>query len=141
MVTSNRGIEFIKAFESCRLTAYKALPQELYYTIGYGHCGPDVTEGMTITAADAEEFLRRDLGHFEAHVSRLKFELTQDQFDALVSFAYNCGAKNLRKLTTGRTISQIADAMLLYNKAGGKVLKGLTRRREAERALFLGIGK
>ena len=48
MVTSNRGIEFIKAFESCRLTAYKALPQELYYTIGYGHCGPDVTEGMTI---------------------------------------------------------------------------------------------
>lgn len=141
MVTSNRGIEFIKSFESCRLTAYKALPHELYYTIGYGHCGPDVTEGMTITAADAEEYLRRDLGRFEIYVNRITLPLNQDQFDALMSFTYNCGARNLRKLTTGRTISQIADAMLLYNKAGGKVLKGLTRRREAERALFLGIGK
>lgn len=141
MVTSNRGIEFIKSFESCRLTAYKALPQELYYTIGYGHCGPDVTEGMTITTADAEEYLRRDLGTFEIYVNRITLPLNQDQFDALMSFTYNCGARNLRKLTTGRTISQIADAMLLYNKAGGKALKGLTRRREAERALLLGIGK
>lgn len=141
MVTSNRGIEFIKSFESCRLTAYKALPQELYYTIGYGHCGPDVTEGMTITAADAEAYLRRDLERFEIYVNRITLPLNQDQFDALVSFTYNCGARNLRKLTTGRTIMQIADAILLYNKAGGKVLKGLTRRREAERALFLGIGK
>lgn len=141
MVTSNRGIEFIKSFESCRLTAYKALPQELYYTIGYGHCGPDVTEGMTITAADAEEYLRRDLGTFEIYVNRITLPLNQDQFDALMSFTYNCGARNLRKLTTGRTIMQIADAILLYNKAGGKVLKGLTRRREAERALLLGIGK
>ena len=63
--------------------------------------------------------------------------LSQNQFDALVSFSYNCGAGNLKKLVTGRTLPEIADAMLLYNKAGGKVYDGLTRRRKAERELFM----
>lgn len=139
MKTSRKGIDLIKKFEGCRYVAYKALPSEQYYTIGYGHYGADVTPGMSITPEDASNFLMRDLGKFELYVEKtVTIPLNQDQFDALVSFTYNCGPGNLRKLVTGRTVSQIADAFLLYNKAGGKVLKGLTRRREAERALFLG---
>lgn len=136
MKTSKKGIELIKQFEGCRLKAYKAVPTEKYYTIGYGHYGADVVEGMSISAADAEEYLKRDLEKFELYVDKLNLKLNQNQFDALVSFTYNCGPGNLRKLTMGRTIAQIGDAMLLYNKSGGKVLKGLQKRREAERALF-----
>ena len=137
MRTSTKGIELIKSFERCRCLAYKALPSEEYWTIGYGHYGKDVTQGMTITQEQAEEYLRKDLEKFEAYVDQTGFTLNQNQYDALVSFAYNCGPKNLRRLTLGRTILQIPDAMLLYCKAGGKELKGLKRRREAERALFL----
>ena len=137
MKTSNKGMEFIKQFEGCRLTAYKAVPTEKYYTIGYGHYGSDVTPGMNISQADADEYLRRDLEKFEAYVDQTGITLNQNQYDALVSFAYNCGPKNLRRLTLGRTILQIPDAMLLYCKAGGKELKSLKRRREAERKLFL----
>ena len=137
MKTSDKGIELIKQFEGCRLTAYKPVASEKYYTIGYGHYGSDVTPGMTISQADANEFLRRDLGKFELYVTKTGLQLNQNQFDALVSFTYNCGPGNLKKLVNGRTIPQIADALLKYNKAGGKVMKGLTRRREAERALFL----
>lgn len=141
MTTSKNGIDLIKQFEGCRLKAYKALPSEQYYTIGYGHYGADVTAGMTISQADADEFLKRDLVKFEKYVEKTGLKLDQNQFDALVSFTYNCGPGNLLKLVAGRTILQIGDAILKYNKAGGKVLKGLTRRREAERALFLELGK
>lgn len=141
MTTSKNGIDLIKQFEGCRLKAYKALPSEQYYTIGYGHYGADVTPGMTISQADADEFLKRDLTKSEMYVEKTGLKLNQNQFDALVSFTYNCGPGNLLKLVAGRTILQIGDAILKYNKAGGKVHKGLTRRREAERALFLGIGK
>lgn len=141
MTTSKNGIDLIKQFEGCRLKAYKALPSEQYYTIGYGHYGADVTAGMTISQADADEFLKRDLTKSEMYVEKTGLKLNQNQFDALVSFTYNCGPGNLLKLVAGRTILQIGDAILKYNKAGGKVLKGLTRRREAERALFLGLGK
>lgn len=141
MTTSKNGIDLIKQFEGCRLKAYKALPSEQYYTIGYGHYGADVTAGMTISQADADEFLKRDLTKFETYVEKTGLKLNQNQFDALVSFTYNCGPGNLLKLVAGRTILQIGDAILKYNKAGGKVLKGLQRRREAERALFLGIRK
>lgn len=141
MKTSRKGIDLIKKFEGCRYKAYKALPSEKYYTIGYGHYGSDVTPGMTITPEDASNFLMRDLGKFELYVEKfVTLPLNQNQFDALVSFTYNCGPGNLQKLVLGRTLPQIADAFLLYNKAGGKVLKGLTRRREAERALFMGEG-
>lgn len=137
MRTSTKGIELIKSFEGCRCLAYKALPSEEYWTIGYGHYGKDVTQGMTITQEQAEEYLRKDLEKFEAYVDQTGITLNQNQYDALVSFAYNCGPKNLRRLTLGRTILQIPDAMLLYCKAGGKELKSLKRRREAERKLFL----
>ena len=74
---------------------------------------------------------------FEGYVNKLNLAINQNQFDALVSFTYNCGPGNLQKLVLGRTLRQIADVMLRYCKAGGKELKGLKRRREAERALFL----
>ena len=138
MKTSQNGINLIKQFEGCRLSAYKPVPTEQYWTIGYGHYGPDVTPGMKISQAQAEALLAVDLKKYEDAVSKYaEIPLTQNQFDALVSFAYNCGAGNVKKLLTGRNASQIADAILKYDKAGGKVLAGLTRRRKRERELFL----
>lgn len=139
MKTSKEGIELIKKFEGCRLKAYKALESEKYFTIGYGHYGQDVKEGMTITQKQAEELLTKDLEKFEGYVEKYAGNLgiNQNQFNALVSFAYNCGAGNLRKLVNGRTLSEIADALPDYNHAGGKVLAVLTKRRNAERELFL----
>ena len=137
MKTSNVGIQLIKRFEGLRLTAYKAVSTEKFYTIGYGHYGADVSRETIITAIQAEELLRADLKKFENAVTALNRTWTQNQFDALVSFAFNCGAANLKRLVANRDTLQIADAFLLYNKAGGKVLTGLVRRRKAERALFL----
>lgn len=137
MRTSTAGINLIKQFEGCRLTAYKPVPTEKYWTIGYGHYGQDVAPNMTITQAQAEIMLGIDLVKYEQAVDHYAiFPLSQNQFDALVSFAYNCGVGNLQKLLKGRTAPQVAEAMLKYNKAGGKVLTGLTRRRKAEYDLF-----
>lgn len=136
MTTSKNGIELIKQFEGVRLTAYKPVTTERYWTIGYGHYGPDVYQGMRITHAQAETYLISDLRKFEAYVNACYLTLTQNQFDALVSFTYNCGAGNLKTLIKNRNIKEIGDALLLYNKAGGKVLNGLTKRRQAERKLF-----
>lgn len=136
MKTSNQGVALIKRFEGCVLKAYKAVASEEYWTIGYGHYGPDVHQGDIITKERAEELLRGDLARFEQAVEKAGM-WSQSEFDALVSFTYNCGAGNLQKLTKGRTHAQIADAMLLYVKAGGLVLQGLVRRRKAERELFL----
>lgn len=138
MKTSTAGINLIKKFEGCRLSAYKPVPTEKYWTIGYGHYGPDVAPGMVITQAQAEIMLGIDLQKYEQAVERYTpFPLSQSQFDALVSFAYNCGAGNLQQLVKKRNALQVADAMLRYNKAGGKELAGLTRRRAEERALFM----
>lgn len=137
MTTSTNGINLIKQFEGCRLTAYKPVAAEQYYTIGYGHYGADVTAGMTITQAQADAYLKSDLAKYEKSVNALGLTLTQNQFDALVSFTYNCGAGNLKKLVNNRTLTEIADALLLYNKGSGQVLAGLTKRRKAERELFL----
>lgn len=137
MKTSQEGVNFIKQFEGVRLKAYKAIPTEKYFTIGYGHYGADVKQDMVITHAEAEAYLRIDLQRFEKAVNALGLPLNQNQFNALVSFTYNCGAGNLKKLTANRTLPQIADAMLSFNHAGGKELAGLTRRRKAERELFL----
>jgi GH24 family phage-related lysozyme (muramidase) len=113
------------------------VPTEQYYTIGYGHYGADVAPSMTITQAAADALLVKDLERFEYQVNDTGLSLNQNQFDALVSFTYNCGGRNLLQLVKNRTLDQIADALLLYNKAGGKVLDGLTRRRKAERELFM----
>ncbi|WP_130837175.1 glycoside hydrolase family protein [Lachnoclostridium sp. Marseille-P6806] len=140
MNISDAGLALIKRFEGCRLRAYKAVPAEKYYTIGYGHYGPDVSAGMVITQAQADAYLRQDIARFEAAVGALERTWTQGQNDALVSFAYNCGAGSLKALCNGRDAATIASKMLLYNKAGGKVLAGLVRRRKAEQELFLGGG-
>lgn len=140
MKTSKKGIDLIKSFEGCRLTAYKAVSSEQYYTIGYGHYGPDVSLGTTITQDQAEILLGVDLRKYEQAVDKIPIQLNQNQYDALVSFAYNCGIGNLNKLVLGRDLQQIADALLLYNKSGGHVLEGLARRRRAERDLFTSGG-
>ncbi|MNJ25417.1 Lysozyme RrrD [compost metagenome] len=133
---SQAGIRLIQNFEGCRLTAYKPVATEQYWTIGWGHYGPDVKQGMTITQAKADAMLVADLVRYETAVNNLNLQLNQNQFDALVSFCYNCGAGNLRKLCLGRTIAQIAQNITKYDKAGGKVLTGLVRRRKAELDLF-----
>ena len=134
MKTSDSGIALIKSFEGCRLTAY--LCPSGVWTIGYGHTA-GVSKGQVITQEQAESFLKSDLDKYEKYVTATGLALNQNQFDALVSFTYNCGAGSLKKLIAGRTLPEIAEAMLLYNKGGGKVLAGLVRRREAERKLFL----
>jgi len=138
MNTSTNGINLIKSFEGCRLNAYKPVPTEQYWTIGYGHYGSDVAPNQVITQAEAEILLGIDLKKYEQAVTAsTPFPLTQNQFDALVSFSYNCGVGNLKKLVNGRKAPQVAEAMLNYNKAGGKILAGLTRRRQAEHDLFI----
>ena len=137
MKISKNGIELIKHYEGLRLKAYKPVATEKYYTIGYGHYGADVDADMVITNEQANQYLYKDVVRFENVVNALQRSWTQNQFDALVSFAYNCGAANLKRLVENRTTNIIADKMLLYNKAGGKELAGLTRRRKEERELFL----
>ena len=142
MRISENGINLIKNFEGCRLKAYKPVAGEQYWTIGWGHYGPDVTQGMTITQEKADELLRSDLLTYEAHVRRICNYLTlnQNEFDALVSFTYNCGSGNLSKLTKSqtRTKEEIAEHIEAYNKgAGGVTLAGLVKRRKAEKELFL----
>ena len=134
MKTSQNGINLIKRFEGCKLTAYKC-PAGVW-TIAYGHTA-GVYSGMKITQQQADEFLKQDLVVYENHVNNLNRPFNQNEFDALVSFCYNCGAGSLQTLCKNRTNAQIADALLLYNKGGGKVLQGLVNRRKAERELFL----
>lgn len=138
---SDNGVELIAKYEGCRLEAY--LCPAGVWTIGYGHTA-GVEKGQTLPSKDAAKaLLKEDLKKYGGYVNEcvkkglIKFPLTQDQFDALTSFCYNCGNGSLRKLVTDRSAGEIAEKMLLYNKGGGKVLPGLTRRREEERALFL----
>lgn len=136
MRTSQKGIDLIKEFEGCRLDAYKC-PAGVW-TIGYGHTA-GVTSGQKISSAQAEAYLRADLEKYEKKVEKYesRYCWTQNEFDAMVSFAYNVGS--IDKLTANgtRTKAVIAEKILLYNKAGEKVLTGLVRRRKAERELFL----
>lgn len=136
MKTSQTGIDMIKRFEVCRLDAYKC-PAGVW-TIGYGHT-EGVTAGQKISPAQAEAYLRADLEKYEKKVEKYtdRYRWTQNEFDAMVSFAYNLGS--IDKLTADgtRTKAVIAEKILLYNKAGGKVLAGLTKRRQAEREMFL----
>lgn len=134
MKISQVGIDLIKSFEGCVLTAY--LCPSNVWTIGYGHT-TGVYQGQTITKEQAEQYLKEDIVKYENYVNNTGLSLNQNQFDALVSFTYNCGNGNLKKLIANRSLSEIAEAILLYNKSRGTVLKGLVRRREAERKLFL----
>ncbi len=132
--TSQKGIDLIKSFEGLGLIAYICPAGVL--TIGYGHTA-GVQTGDIVTEQQAEDLLREDLLIYEKPVNALALNLNQYQFDALVSFTYNCGSGCLATLCANRTLEQIADALLLYTKANGTTLAGLVRRREAERELFL----
>ncbi len=149
MRISDKGISLIKQFEGLRLTSYQ--DSVGVWTIGYGWTHPvdgkPIRAGMIIKEETAERLLRTGLVGYESDVSKLvKVKLTQDQFDALVSFAYNLGARALststllQKLNAG-DYAGAADEFPRWNKAGGKILPSLTRRREAERALFLSDSK
>lgn len=139
MKIGNKGIELIKSFEGLFLTAYKC-PAGIW-TIGYGHT-KGVKQGQQITANKAEEFLREDVAQFEKDVLKQNLKLTQNQFDALVSFVFNVGGGNFQKSTLLRKAKvnsndlSIKDEFLRWNKAAGKVLPGLTRRRQAEANLY-----
>lgn len=141
MHISETGLALIRQFEGLRLAAYRC-PAGIA-TIGYGSTA-GVKMGQTITSARAEELLREDVRQFEAAVSRLvKVPLTQGQHDALVSFAFNLGAKALEKSTLLRLLnagdySGTAAQFDRWVYASGKKLPGLVKRRAAERALFEG---
>lgn len=145
MKISDAGIGLIKRFEGLMLEAYQDIAG--IWTIGYGHTGPDVQPGMKISEREAEELLKRDLKPREDAVGRLvRVPLNQNEFDALVSFVYNVGINAFDKSTARRRLNAgdrggAAEALTWWNKAtvGGvlQVINGLTRRRAAERALFL----
>jgi len=134
------GIKLITAFEGCNLKAYQDSVD--VWTIGYGHT-KDVHQGMSITQAQAEQLLQEDLEEFEAAVTdAVSIDLNPNRFAALVSFCFNLGAGSLFQSTLLRVLNQgdvqaAANEFPRWNKAGEQVLLGLTRRRLAERALFL----
>ncbi|WP_260706836.1 lysozyme [Edaphobacter flagellatus] len=137
---SPAALQLARTFEGCRLTAYQ--DQANIWTIGYGHTGPHVTSGLTITQAQAETLLADDLATAAACVSRLvKIPLNQNQFDALVDFVFNLGCRSLTQSTLlahiqANNFEAAAKEFLRWNKAANKPVKGLTRRRQAEAGLF-----
>jgi GH24 family phage-related lysozyme (muramidase) len=147
---NQKSIDLIKSFEGLYLDAYKCSAD--VWTIGYGHTGMThndgtVHKGRTITEERAEELLAYDMQYFEKVVQRLvTVEVNDDMFGALVSFAFNCGEGNLKKSTLLRKLNEgdydgAAEQFIRWNKAGGKTLNGLTRRRASEERLFQGIGE
>lgn len=141
LTTNGKGVRLIKHFEGLRLVAYQDAVG--IWTIGYGTTS-GVYPGMVITEAQAEAYLRRDLRRFEAAVNQLvTVPLNVDQFSALVAFTYNVGENALANSTLLKRLNQrdyrgAADELLRWVHAGSQVLAGLVRRRNAERALFLG---
>ena len=141
METSNEGISLIQKFEGCELEAYQCSAG--VWTIGYGHT-KDVLEGMTITKEQAEQMLVDELHEYENYINEyVTVALSQNQFDALVSWVYNLGPANLKVSTMLKVLNkgqyeEVPAQMKRWNKAGGKVLEGLIRRREAEACLFKG---
>lgn len=147
MAINEAGLALVKQWEGLYLNAYRCAAG--VWTIGYGHTGTvdgkKIRSGMTITKARAESLLAADLALFWGYVVKEEYvpltaELNENQKSALCSFAFNCGSNSLKTLCKNRSAEEIAEALLLYNKAAGKVLPGLTARRKAERELFLRKG-
>lgn len=138
-----QGLALIKSHEGCSLRAYQ--DSVGVWTVGYGHTGVDVHSGLVITPEAANAILASDLNRFEKGVESLLFhDATDNQFSALVCFAFNVGLNNLRVSTLLKKINNgdihgAADEFQRWNKAGGKVLAGLTARRADERRLFLQV--
>jgi len=139
MRTSEPGKEFIKDFEGCKLEAYQCSGG--VWTIGYGHTR-HVQEGDKITNKEADAFLVKDIEMVEHHVDRLvNVHLLRNEWDAIVSWCFNLGCGNLRSSTMLRVINsgdidKVSEQIVRWDKAGGKVVAGLTRRRKAEAELF-----
>lgn len=135
MKISDNGLRLIMKYEGCRLQAYKDAVG--IWTIGYGHT-KGVKQGQIITNAQAIEYLKQDCEKAEKAVSKYdnRYHFNQNQFDALVSFAFNIGSIDQLTANGTRTIPTISNKILEYNKAGGKVLSGLVSRRKAEKQLF-----
>jgi len=134
MKTSNNGITLIKKFEGCRLKAYKDAAGVL--TIGYGHTS-GVKAKDSITQEEAENLLKEDLEKIEKKVSKYNYSFNQNQFDALVSFAYNLGSIDKLSQEGKRSKEQIALHIRDYVFAGGRRLQGLVNRRQAEFNLYM----
>ena len=139
MKCSQEGLALIKKFEGCKLKSYKCSAG--VWTIGYGHTG-GVLETDVITQDDADKLLEEDIAKFEKYVNdNVTVELNQSQFDALVAWTFNLGPGNLRESTMLKKLNNqeyesVPFEMRRWNKAGGKTLDGLIRRREAESLLF-----
>lgn len=147
MNISQVGVNLIKSFEGLKLTAYKPVATERYWTIGYGHYGSDVNEHDKITYVQAENMLKTDLKKYVDGVNKLLHNpVNQNQFDALVSFTYNLGVGALESSTLLKLINKgdFVGASKEFEKwvhAGGKILAGLVTRRKAEKSLFLKVAE
>lgn len=144
MKISEKGLKLIKEFEGCKLSAYQ--DSVGVWTIGYGTTNADkaitgttICKGLRISQDTADAWLWKSVNNkYGPKVDKYsKYEWNQNEFDALTSFAYNIGSIDQLTATGSRTKEQIAKKILEYNKAGGKVLAGLTRRRQAEHNLFI----
>ena len=139
MKLGERGTEILKYFEGCKLTAYQ--DSVGVWTIGYGHT-KGVYNGMTITQEEAEQMLLSELEEYEGYIENMvTVPLTQNQFDALVVWVYNLGPTNFKNSTLLKELNAgnynaAGQEITRWNKAGGKVLAGLVKRREAEAELF-----
>ena len=144
MKISENGLKLIKKFEGCRLTAYQDAVG--VWTIGYGTTNADkaitgttICQVLRISQETADDWLRKSIdSKYGPKVNKYAtYQWNQNEFDALVSFAYNIGSIDGLTAQGSRTRVEIAYMILAYNKAGGKVLAGLTKRRQEERTLFL----
>lgn len=138
---NDQGLDLIKSFEGCRLTAYQ--DQKGIWTIGWGHTGVDVTPSLVWTQEQADDQLLKDLSSTITQVkSAVKASISDNQFSALVCFTYNCGIGNFSKSTLLNCVNKgylqdAAEEFMKWNHVNGIVNAGLTRRRQAERSLFL----
>ena len=139
MTISETGLQLIKDFEGCKLTAYKCKSDQL--TIGFGYCGSDVYEGQTIDTVQAKDLLNADLRKFEHGIRRLiERALRQREFDALTSWAFNIGLGNVETSALRRRMNQqiedtnaiIQEELPRWNTGPDGPLEGLNRRRKAE---------
>lgn len=146
MIVNNATIALIKKFEGCKLTAYQDVVG--VWTIGYGTTanagvGVDPHDGMRITQQEAEVLLHKTIDNFAPAVaSRITAPVSSNEFGACLCLAYNIGLGAFSKSTVLREINagnkgKAAEAFKMWNKAGGKVVKGLVNRRAAEADLFL----
>lgn len=142
MKISDRGIEFIKTWEGCKLSSYQDVAG--IWTVGYGRA-KSIYPGMRITQRQADEFLAQDLLEVKREIEHLvKVPLNQGQVDALHSFIFNCGAGAFAKSTLLKLLNKgdytgAANEFIKWCHADGKIIEGLLRRRKAEKNTFLGL--